>query len=92
MNHYKDSSKSSILKEGLTIQGTLSYMNVRTKSRSKNSSIAFFDIGEKQPVAYNLKHWFRHHPCCLRKTLTYQVRCLKNIKAHAFGNLNQLLI
>jgi hypothetical protein len=67
MNHYKDSSKSSILKEGLTIQGTLSYMNVRTKSRSKNSSIAFFDIGEKQPVAYNLKHWFRHHPCCLRK-------------------------
>ena len=43
-------------------QGSIAYINLRTKKERKNrSSMAFFDLGEKKPVSYNLKHWFRYN-------------------------------
>ena len=45
-------------------QGNISYINLRTKKeRTNRSSFAFFDVGQKSPISYNLKHWFRHNPC-----------------------------
>ena len=43
-------------------QGSIAYINLRTKKeRTNRSSMAFFDLGEKKPVSYNLKHWFRYN-------------------------------
>ena len=38
-------------------QGNISYINLRTKKeRTNRSSFAFFDVGQKSPISYNLKH------------------------------------
>jgi len=53
------SAKDSFL---IHTQGSIAYINLRTKKeRTNRSSMAFFDLGEKKPVSYNLKHWFRYN-------------------------------
>lgn len=42
--------------ESYLTKGKLSYI---IPKKSKNSAVAFFDLGRKEPLVYDLKKWFK---------------------------------